>query len=627
MSNSPPPVNNPYDPTNALDDIPGLHWALHEFLQSRMHESERFCEQSDPEKQRLYFATGFGLIQCVKGLMSFEDKDLLAAINHTKHGIAVASAHRKRPSSLAGRLAGYIVPSLSTSGTEWIEGMTPVERHAELVYAESLYQKSLLGIVYSGDWLAFIREVLNMRTTISIYRQLGKWIETTHITSPPSISTPSPIHPYLPSPSIDPHFRSGVYLGLGMSHLVLSMMPGKLLALVELFGYKGDRKFGLELLERAGGWGTNARVVERETEGVRRAICDMSLLIFHLVLSAFTFEGVDVRKAARVLEWNLKRYPNGVFFLFGAGRLALVRSQPSRALAYYARAAQAQTQYRNLHHISWWESAVACLGLWRVAESRSWWGKLGGEATWSKATYTYGEAACLATLGEHAEAKKLMERVQGLRQKIAGKSIPKFVARKARKYLAQSDRLLLPALELAYVFHAIAHAPREVIAREMISAVGGALGELGGANKGKDKKLESRSGYWDDVCLARFLEGVCWRFVAYPDPDAELEPDEKIPFSTEDARTYSERAFRAVFEHGPNIELDHYIVYFAHFEYGRLLARSGNKDGARTQFDLVMSGKPLEVNAAGRKGKYSLENALHMRTHAALEALDQNRLL
>jgi hypothetical protein len=44
----------------------------------------------------------------------------------------------------------------------------------------------------------------------------------------------------------------------------------------------------------------------------------MSLLIFHLVLSAFTFEGVDVRKAARVLEWNLKRYPNGArMFCFG----------------------------------------------------------------------------------------------------------------------------------------------------------------------------------------------------------------------------------------------------------------------------------------------------------------------
>ncbi|KAG2087614.1 uncharacterized protein F5147DRAFT_748515 [Suillus discolor] len=190
---------------------------------------------------------------------------------------------------------------------------------------------------------------------------------------------------------------------------------------------------------------------------------------------------------------------------------------------------------------------------------------------WSKATYTCGEAACLATLGKHAEVKKRMERVQGLRQKIAGKSIPieKFVARKARKYLAQSDTLLLPALELAYVFHAIAHAPREVIVREMIPAVGDALREPG---------------------LALSSEAF-------------------------------ERAFRAVFEHGPDIELDHYIVYYAHFEYGRLLARSGDKDGARTHFNLVLSGKLLEVNAAGRK------NALHVRTNAALEALDQNRLL
>jgi hypothetical protein len=141
-----------------------------------------------------------------------------------------------------------------------------------------------------------------MRTTISIYRQLGKWFETidaeyaiahpelltaistpnpaletgtdieetppqssatsfagtnssyvTHspfpfpahtsmqdVTFPPSNATPPPTHPYLPSPSIDPHFCSGAYLGLGMSHLALSMMPRKLLALVELFGYKGD---------------------------------------------------------------------------------------------------------------------------------------------------------------------------------------------------------------------------------------------------------------------------------------------------------------------------------------------------------------------------------------------------
>lgn len=98
--------------------------------------------------------------------------------------------------------------------------------------------------------------------------------------------------------------------------------------------------------------------------------------------------------------------------------------------------------------------------------------------------------------------------------------------------------------------------------------------------------------------------------------------------SVEEAQRRAETAFEEVFENGPKIELDHYIVYYARrshiffsfvfrssdglssyadFEYGRLLARSGDKEGAKVQFDMVLSGKPLEVNAAGRKGKYSLE--------------------
>lgn len=39
----------------------------------------------------------------------------------------------------------------------------------------------------------------------------------------------------------------------------------------------------------------------------------MALLIFHLVLSSFTFDGVDVAVASKILKWNLKRYPNGMW--------------------------------------------------------------------------------------------------------------------------------------------------------------------------------------------------------------------------------------------------------------------------------------------------------------------------
>jgi hypothetical protein len=149
---------------------------------------------------------------------------------------------------------------------------------------------------------------------------------------------------------------------------------------------------------------------------------------------------------------------------------------------------------------------------------------------------------CLYELDEVTEANKLMSTVTSLRQKIAGKSIPlevrssacffppchdlkphvflpfqKFVARKARKFISQGNRLTLPALELTHMFQGIAHAPREVVVSKMLPTVDAALTKLRAyerdgktASYGKGKKE-----FWDDYCLARFLEGVCLRFVAY----------------------------------------------------------------------------------------------------------------
>jgi len=121
-------------------------------------------------------------------------------------------------------------------------------------------------------------------------------------------------------------------------------------------------------------------------------------MIFHLVLSSFTFDGVDVGMAQKIIDWNLKRYPNGelllfptdtaivlsfegVFFLFGAGRSSLVRSQPRRAISFYTRAMEVQSQYRNLHHISFWEIAIATLALWDLKDSLESWKVLQEEAT------------------------------------------------------------------------------------------------------------------------------------------------------------------------------------------------------------------------------------------------------
>ena len=88
-----------------------------------------------------------------------------------------------------------------------------------------------------------------MRTMISIYRQLGQYIDT--------MDTEARARGEAEDTTIDAHFRSGVYLGVGMSNIILSLMPAKLQTIVELFGYKGDRQLGLQSLMKAGGWSTD----------------------------------------------------------------------------------------------------------------------------------------------------------------------------------------------------------------------------------------------------------------------------------------------------------------------------------------------------------------------------------
>lgn len=84
----------------------------------------------------------------------------------------------------------------------------------------------------------------------------------------------------------------------------------------------------------------------------------------------------------------------------------------------------------------------------------------------------------------------------------------KFVSRKARKFQQQEGRLLLPTLELSYVLLGIDHAPSSIIEHTILPSVHEALKDIE-ANK-------NRRGFWDDLCLGRLLEGVCYRFMAYP---------------------------------------------------------------------------------------------------------------
>ena len=61
IHSTPPSVKYPYNPVDALADIPGISYALDLFLASHMLESEDYCNKSDERKlsSKLYFLAYF----------------------------------------------------------------------------------------------------------------------------------------------------------------------------------------------------------------------------------------------------------------------------------------------------------------------------------------------------------------------------------------------------------------------------------------------------------------------------------------------------------------------------------------------------------------------------------------
>ena len=96
---------------------------------------------------------------------------------------------------------------------------------------------------------------------------------------------------------------------------------------------------------------------------------------------------------------------------------------------------------------------------------------------------------------ELAEAEALLRMLPTLTKKIAGKSLPieKLCNRKARKFESQGQRLFLPAMELAYVFGALGHCPRDKLLEVHLPVIDAGLKQL-------EKGEEYGSGYWDGEC-------------------------------------------------------------------------------------------------------------------------------
>ncbi|KAG8700934.1 hypothetical protein FRC09_005657 [Ceratobasidium sp. 395] len=596
-------------------DLPFIQVIMDKFLCNRMSEAEEDCKKECPEDKRLYVQDAAALMRSMRALMSFENDDIVDAQSMVQETLTQANEQRYSV-SWTSRLASFAFDASLANARR----MNIDQLHAELIYAECLLQKAIMGFVSSGDWMSFLREALNIRSVVAIYRTLHNFLED--YDSAKAAGKPSPT-----SVEIDNEFRSGVYLGMGMSLLVFSMIPSRIVIFAGMLGYKGDRFEALRLLRKAGGWGTKEGRpdhdqkdprVSKHDGGARRALCDLILVTFHLVVSGFTREGVDVQEAENIVEWNLKQYEDSMFFLFGKGRLHVTRSRPDLAIEQYETAKAkiaGQTGYEQLGSVMDWERALCYLALGEWRKSAECWKQLKDKAKWSKATYTYAQAACLLQAEDiTAEEKKLVEalmrEVPTVTQRIAGKSIPleKFVSRKAGRYL-EDKTLVAPALELAYMLQATNRTTEKA---------------LGNHAKTLEALAASKLQNPDDQQLVNLLLAVTYRHIDYPNSE---DISEKRPLkinTNQPPKTYeakSEDLLLKAKNSGSTLRQEHWVAYFAHYELGRLYEELGRYPEARKNFSLVVSEAPLEGTNYSRRGKYSLQNAIVLRANASLATL------
>ncbi|XP_068633481.1 tetratricopeptide repeat protein 39B-like isoform X2 [Battus philenor] len=371
--------------------------------------------------------------------------------------------------------------------------MSDEQAHAELCSAESTLLQAALCILDGEDLAGFLRATIKIKSSYNIYKECSRILE-----KKPWESEMSRMH-----------FQSGVRLGLATFSIMIAMLPPRLVTLLEFVGFSGDKEAGLAELQAGA----------REP-GLRGVLCELTLLAYHLVVSHFAGATPDFDLCQRILETQLKVYPEGVWFLLFEGRLQLLRGRCALAAATYLRAADTPHLWRQLRHLCYWELmwANAMMMDWRGAAGFA--GRLIEESSWSRTVYSYAKAALLLQLGEKGtpaerrQAADLLKAAPLYRQRIAGKSLPmeKWVSRRCERYAVQGGRLLLPAIELLCLWN-------------MLPALSGDAAAVHSMLKQievTDERLDREENLWpsalegDNRALLAYLRGCCLVVLGVP---------------------------------------------------------------------------------------------------------------
>ncbi|XP_059903540.1 tetratricopeptide repeat protein 39B-like isoform X2 [Gadus macrocephalus] len=544
------------DLENALVDCSA---GLELFLNNRF--SDALAHLKPWKAKSMYHAMGYSSMLVMQAGMTFDPKDVEAAMTSLRESLETCQSFRKK--------SGLLETITNLWYRQSSDNLTEEEMHAELCYAEVLLQKASLTFM-DESIMGFIKGGMRIRNSYQIFKDCQV--------------IANKMDEEMQQKATHVHFRCGVNMGIGSFNLMLSLLPTRVLRLMEFLGFSGDRDVGLSEL-RAG----------VATNGLRSILSMLTLLMYHLYITVILGTGeVDLTEAENLLEPYIKKFPNGALILFYTARIALLKGNFTFAREKYLACIAAQQEWRQIHHLCYWEL------MWAHSFEQEWKKAyhyadlLSKESKWSQSTYMYQKAALLSMLpdaeveamGQNAE--DLFKQVEGLRLRIAGKSVPteKFAAKKAQRCLSsRPTKPVLPALEMMYVWNGFTIVgKRPELTYSILSTIQKAEDQLASSASQSDHHV-------DDQCVVQLLKGLCLRQLGSLDE--------------------AEGCFNHVISSEQQIKYDDYLVPFTMYELGLIYKQRG---------DTHKAVELLEKIKVTYKD-YSMESRLHFRIHAALNTM------
>ncbi|CAH0562523.1 unnamed protein product [Brassicogethes aeneus] len=503
----------------------------------------------------VYHSLGHSVFLFLEAILTFEQTSIISASKALKQSLVVCNRFRKR--NTIGESLGKMVKRTN------YDQFTEEEAHAELCHAECLLLKSMLTFMEDETLSSFIKAGIKIRSCYNSYKDCHQILKK---------------KPW-DKDSNKLHFESGVKMGIGTFNLMISMLPSRVIKLLEFIGFSGNKQLGLDDLHKG-----------YQMDGLRQILCIMTLLGYNLiVMHVLSHREGDVRICEEILEKQLQKYPEGVWFLFFKGRLEFMKGNLDASLQWYTKSWKSQSVWPQFHHICFWEMLwVHCLKCeWREALVHS--SHLIQESRWSKSLYSYQKACIMImikdelTQAEIDEVNRLMKDVPKYKQRIAGKSLPmeKFAVKKSERYFTQGQQLTVPVLELMFLWNLFKVLKNNNVANNIYKLVQKELTTLN-ANASPSKYDT------DNRALILLIKGACLRHMG------------RLLLALE--------CFEAVISLQKEIVEDNYLVPYAIVELALIEWQNGKKEKA------VLALEDAKKNYTG----YSLESRLHFRIHTAL---------